>query len=80
MEKISEIRKAIFIRKIQKKEEIAVSRSVDLLSISSDSEKKRIWVEKLKAMAEIRPEKVKIASKTPPSDYELAKRILDHQY
>jgi len=74
---ISEIQKAKSIGQLQKKEGIQQTKVVDRLSISSESEKKAIWVEMLKEMPDVRPEKVEAALNSSPSNQQLAQKILN---
>jgi hypothetical protein len=77
MDEISEIQKTTSLGAIHKKEGIGRSQPVDRLSISSQSEKKAMWVEMLKEMPDIRPERIEESLRsTPPSSQDLAFKIL----
>jgi len=74
---ISEIQKAKSVGKLQRKEGMQLTGKVeDRLSISSESEKKALWVEMLKEMPDVRPEKIE-AARALPSSQELAHKILN---
>ena len=74
---ISEIHKTKSVGKLQKSESIAPAKRVeDRLTISSESEKRAAWVEMLKEMPDVRPEKIAAALKSSPSRIELASKIL----
>ncbi|MCC5831553.1 MAG: hypothetical protein JJU12_00720 [Chlamydiales bacterium] len=80
MEEISEIQKTKALGQIHKKEGVGRPQVVDTLSISSESEKKAIWVEMLKEMPDLRPEKIEEAlNSTSPSSQKLAYIILNQQ-
>lgn len=78
MEEISEIQKAKALGNIHKKEGIGRAQAADRLSISPESEKKAMWVEMLKEMPDVRPEKIEEASgHASPTSRELAQKILN---
>jgi hypothetical protein len=75
---ISEIQKAKSVSQLRQKEGVQQTKVVDHLSISFESEKKAIWVEMLKEMPDLRPEKVEAALDfTLPTSYRLAQKILN---
>ncbi len=74
---ISEIQKSKSVGKLQKNEGVRQQAKIeDRLSISSESAKRAEWVEMLKEMPDIRPEKIEAAFKSEPSSLELAYKIL----
>lgn len=73
---ISETQSTKPLTGMQKKERInEVKPPSDNLVISSESEKKALWVDMLKAMPDIRVEKVE-ANRFAPSSIELAQKII----
>ena len=58
---LSEIDKVQTVKKIHKKEATASAKIEDTLSISSEAQKKADWVDKIKKLPDIRPEKIEAA-------------------
>lgn len=52
----------------------------DRLSISSEAEKKGMWVEMVKEMPDVRPEKIAAALSSNPSSLDVAKALLPVDY
>lgn len=73
---ISEVGGAKAVGALQKKEGVRQIAPQDHLSISPESEKRAAWVEMLKEMPDIRPEKMEVAMQASPSSFELAQKIL----
>ncbi|MCH9627414.1 MAG: hypothetical protein K0U10_06655 [Gammaproteobacteria bacterium] len=73
---ISEIRGAKAIGALKKKEGVQQTAPQDRLSISPESEKRAAWVEILKEMPDVRPEKIEVALQSSPSSFELAQKML----
>lgn len=74
---IAEIQKTKVAGQIQKNDGVSRAQVVDRLSISTESEKKAEWVEMLKEMPDIRPEKIERAIEADPTSLELAQIILN---
>ena len=51
------------LQRVSKKEIVPEVRLADTLTISNESQKRAEWVEKLKQMPDIRPEKIEAAKK-----------------
>lgn len=73
---VSEIQKTGSVGQLQRKEGIQKTEIKDHLSISSEAEKKAAWVEMLKEMPSVRPEKIESALHTSPTSYELAQKLI----
>lgn len=74
---IAEIQKTKAAGQIQKNDGVFRAQVVDRLSISTESEKKAEWVEMLKEMPDIHPEKIEGAIEANPTSLELAQIILN---
>lgn len=74
--KIDEIQTFPIISRAERKEGIKPSSMQDRLSISTESEKKALWVKKLHEMPCIRPEKIETALETSPTSREIAEKIM----
>lgn len=76
---VNEIQNTKSLANIQKKESVReIKPSADRLVISSESDKKALWVDMLKAMPDIRLEKIE-ATRAVPSSIDLAQKMTLHQ-